>query len=1442
MNKLFTRITGFGLAFATALALTMPSLADENSQPDSRSETSDDASSGSETAFEDLSRVLSLPEDGVEADGQSVPPSDTRSFTWTLPGQSEELSLHLQLQPGQEEWDEQAPLYVSLPDLEPVYVYTEEEGTLETASGTSLGTYAFASPYESGDDTTWLYLQPDDPAAFLALDEADFTVRLQRQDKAGQSLNVPLASQTLTFVQEPEVTEEETTAPEEEQAETNETGPEDEAAESEASAEESEETAAEPETVQTREAAPAAEETPGQELTAVSVDLNHYIDKNSVALESADKADGTFTPVTRLNGVWQVPEGSHYLRFKLGYTLPGGTLSASDDQIVYTFPPELKPVTDSGDIYDSLGCVIGTYRVLSDGRMILTYDKSIVKSNEDGEPVSGHIVATGSMGDSELSDDKETPLNLGAGLTITLKRQKPMALSIQKDAGASQGRTIPYTITVSSKGGTASPVTITDSWQAPLDKAENIKVYAPDGQLISSANVSSNDNGFVISGLPALKNGESYKVTYDGEIDPDRVADAKVSNTAEASAADEYGEPLNSTVTHEATYSGPLSLKKTGTMLPDGQVEWTVHLNENGLDIGGWQLHDTLNGVHISGPVTITPAEGAPITTDLPYDFPAGFDSPCTLTYTTSAQPEPGTNAVRNTATMTKGKQCLSSTASIMQGTGTFAPLTKKGRGITIGEDGKQIKPHWRIIVSADPYAIDGPWTLTDWTDGTDGHGFDSEQVQAFEKKVEEAAAKEGISDVDFAVYEQASGGSPVTSLSDTGNYQRIVITFKQSLAEGKTLEIDFDTSCTNQGVPEGTTFYNHISINGTDTQTASNIWTGKNTGPETGITISKLDNTKNWIFGGNPSSEKNTTHAIGDLTSGTLSWKVPITIPADWDGGALTITDSVPAGLTWRPALTGLTFNDRKVSLDDTDDGHQISGSYDGQSFTIDFSEADRTLTMVLSPELIKAMGNQAGGVATKLELTLCFLLSNDVPWKTDGKDGGSSADFDNQATVTSPGGPEGSASQTQTVTMPVLYKEGAQPANNELPGNVIPYRIDFNKAGLKLNSGDPITLVDTLSYNFQDNSVTSVTLVPGSLKVLGADGKPLPASKWHYTYSITMKNGVTTNQLTFTIEDGQPVTILYDNLVHSTNDNQWPMLSNTVTATLDGHKKSSNALSFFHFSTAQVTGNLTGIDVIKQDAEDASKKLAGAVFTIQTYKNGTWTDFKTGLTTDENGEVADTSIPLNTLCRLVETKAPEGYALPAAGAENACYYFWISDTTTDPKLPEAYAGITHVFQGGGLVFVNNKPTATALKVHKEWKNSAGQKIEAGTDQISFNIIQTDADGHAVQYNQKPYTLSAPDWKTTITGLPREDDKGRLYTYKAEEINPPAGWKSSVRMKDTAGNTPECVITNTGSAPVSMPDTGSSGLSNLLMLSCGFVLLSLFLSAGRLKLFHLHK
>ena len=181
-----------------------------------------------------------------------------------------------------------------------------------------------------------------------------------------------------------------------------------------------------------------------------------------------------------------------------------------------------------------------------------------------------------------------------------------------------------------------------------------------------------------------------------------------------------------------------------------------------------------------------------------------------------------------------------------------------------------------------------------------------------------------------------------------------------------------------------------------------------------------------------------------------------------------------------------------------------------------------------------------------------------------------------------------------------------------------------------------------------------------------------------------------VTNYNMTLTVQDGRHYTFTYTYIVDRSQVNSTVDVTAEnkarVTAVWQEANKETIKSSAGGGSVGANDGELT---LYKVDKNSENKVLSGAVFELTAYdkKSGSWnTAQKVTSITDENGEItfvpkAGTNeaskvyVSADTLYKLVETKAPNGYVLDA----KPLYFIWMqNDASEQAKQEKAYKTAT--------------------------------------------------------------------------------------------------------------------------------------------------------------------
>lgn len=409
----------------------------------------------------------------------------------------------------------------------------------------------------------------------------------------------------------------------------------------------------------------------------------------------------------------------------------------------------------------------------------------------------------------------------------------------------------------------------------------------------------------------------------------------------------------------------------------------------------------------------------------------------------------------------------------------------------------------------------------------------------------------------------------------------------------------------------------------------------------------------------------------------------------------------------------------------------------------------------------------------------------------------GGESKEFNNVVRLQNSGGTIiGNDSNGVTIGKQTLSKQGTY--NPETNGGRYPFKITLNELGEDLVSdADTITLVDELSE--------TLILDTTSIQVVDTrTGKKV--SDW--TASV---EGQT---LKIVLPDNLPLTVTYATTVNAA-PGQTISISNN--AHWEGYTTPSGG-SFeakdFHYSTGGTAGADTSpsVTVKKLDQYNTSQALPGAKFTLVegTYANGTFTPTTGGLsltgTTGKNGTLtfgkeSGQTMKHNTVYRLTETAAPEGYVLDAVP-----HYFAVVKQQEDGSYPTFPNGVTVWYQSADYTYqaYNHKGGAT---VAKAFLDAGGNRLEKINGAYRFGIYtEANPTGDPLQKVTITYANSTVTPESGTAKFTNLTLGGTYYIYELDDSSQPISGNVPATV-----NSSSFLVTYPNGPAVTVPADGSA-------------------------------
>lgn len=716
--------------------------------------------------------------------------------------------------------------------------------------------------------------------------------------------------------------------------------------------------------------------------------------------------------------------------------------------------------------------------------------------------------------------------------------------------------------------------------------------------------------------------------------------------------------------------------------------------------------------------------------------------------------------------------------------------------------------------------------------------------------------------DVTFTVTYYDENNAVVTN--DDAHVTKFSITAK--LADGKTLDAtsmelsNYHTvaDISNAGIEEPWLFVNNAA-SGDKTSDAS--YTYKK--PKEAKLEKLVYEYGNFNNAGSKISELDYTSNGGkiyyELTIPTsLTCKDPLTTKD------LVITDTLPAGVTFDISSVTVGANEYKA---DGSVNHQawfantIYGSGGRSNYDIsatkNFSaskthigatDTDRTITFTINS------GYNVSDKPQVFYIRYSVSVAEDVSWddlRTENK-------YRNSAEW------NGDKAETETTvkrSYEKLYKtgtivdEGTDATGNKLATKKINYSVVINPTGDKLltTSNTTLTLTDTLSFEPSDNTsadldlssihlygvtldTTTGNLVADHTNEIGHDRFTATYDSPNHTMTVTVPDELAC-VLEYTYQ------ISYPSSTEVTVKNH-ANLSGLVEKWVDTHVVNYDSSATVRFSK---------FDLNKVDSNDYLVTLPGATFELAKWNKTTNTfDVVRTLPTNTSGQInfslqgssataeiiteSSAQLLCNTLYRIVETDAPDGYAI----SQSPIYLLWgaFSNTTRAEAFNAATGessihdaseydkwldcnNVTYLARGDiSAVYVPN--TANSITVAKHWLDTDG-KTELALDKVNSTYTATvKLRRKSYQYGSqksddlvKTVTLdNSNNWSYSWNNLPLTDpaDSSITYKYYVKETACSGTFKYDLNNTGITGGTILLYNQVPEDANYELPSTGGTG------------------------------
>lgn len=539
------------------------------------------------------------------------------------------------------------------------------------------------------------------------------------------------------------------------------------------------------------------------------------------------------------------------------------------------------------------------------------------------------------------------------------------------------------------------------------------------------------------------------------------------------------------------------------------------------------------------------------------------------------------------------------------------------------------------------------------------------------------------------------------------------------------------------------------------------------------------------------------------------------------------TITDKLPGYVTYVDGSAQLIAADNEWYTASVDYS-PATGSWltnislsDERFFTHTYDPTANSLKFTLNDEI-----KYVAGKFTSFYIRYAVKVDNSI-WNSSLTDTQTKY-FDNSAKWEGVGG---STTRTTVEYNTALLKKSA---DYNQSGNKVNYSIVINPDKLKLGDAEMIKLTDTMVIN--GASTDSAALVESTVKLYsynaatGQKGTELPSDSYRVDYAETSSNPHTYT-LTVEVPNGFAYVLEY----------QYANTSNTAYSMENKAQLSSYVTKTI---TTPVTHNSAGgsahtecLTIHKVDSQNSVKSLPGAEFTLYWFdpSDGQYKKIQTETTddhgnieltfskapglkpgTDSNGKIIR---PYNYLYKLVETKAPDGYALD----ETPYYFIWTTDSASAATAYSNAVGdkasmigvdtnkINYYYHNESIT-LRVKNTSNRLTIQKLWYDKDGNAIDETTklpDSITVDLYKRNDTNSAGTYVDT-FTLNAGnDWNISYD-VPLADLECYFYVVETSTNTR----YDVIYTNNNVKGTGTILVTNKEkeNADYELPSTGGSG------------------------------
>lgn len=402
----------------------------------------------------------------------------------------------------------------------------------------------------------------------------------------------------------------------------------------------------------------------------------------------------------------------------------------------------------------------------------------------------------------------------------------------------------------------------------------------------------------------------------------------------------------------------------------------------------------------------------------------------------------------------------------------------------------------------------------------------------------------------------------------------------------------------------------------------------------------------------------------------------------------------------------------------------------------------------------------------------------------------------------------------------------------------NTVDYSVVINPDRKMIGHAEKITLTDTLVV--KDGKKNTAALVQSSVNLYSYDaqtktkGALIPNGAYDVDYKETTNSGGDQNLYILTVKVPNGHSYLLEYKYKNTSNTEYEMKN---TAQLETYVV-KEVKTTVEKQTMGGSANTIGLTIHKVDSQNISTSLYGAHFKLEYFDAATGTyktlheiidaNIKDGssfyLSFSDSGSTStgDGTVlrPYNTLYRLTETKAPDGYAVDPTPH----YFIWTTDLASKDTAYNTAVGENAAATGvdknninfyyeGESITLTVKNASNRLVIQKLWEDKYGNAIDGADAKLPPSITvelykRPDTTGDGV-YVKTLMLTKENGWKETYA-VPAGDSN---YYFYVKETSTGQTYDVSYSNNNVKG-TGTIVVTNKekDNTGYELPSTGGTG------------------------------